>query len=121
MNGKNLNKKIILGLKVRQLRLEKGLSFSELSKKSGLSLSYLNEIEKGKKYPKLEKIEILAKSFGVKIERLMSDELEGALAPVSYLLNSDFLKVLPLDLFGIEITKIVEMLNTIKQVMCGHK
>lgn len=111
MNGKNLNKKIILGLKVRQLRLEKGLSFSELSKKSGLSLSYLNEIEKGKKYPKLEKIEVLAKSFGVKVERLMSDELEGALAPVSNLLNSNFLKELPLDLFGIEITKIVEIIS----------
>ena len=111
MSGKNLNSKIILGLKIRQLRLERGLSFSELSKKSGLSLSYLNEIEKGKKFPKPEKIESLAKCFNVRLESLLSEELDGALAPVSDLLKSDFLKELPLDLFGIEITKIVEIIS----------
>ena len=111
MSGKNLNSKIILGLKIRQLRLERGLSFSDLSKKSGLSLSYLNEIEKGKKFPKPEKIESLAKCFNVRLESLLSEELDGALAPVSDLLKSDFLKELPLDLFGIEITKIVEIIS----------
>jgi transcriptional regulator with XRE-family HTH domain len=111
MSVKNLNNKIILGLKVRQLRLEKGLSFSELSKESGLSLSYLNEIEKGKKFPKLEKIESLANCFNISVDRLLSQELDGALAPVSDLLKSNFLKELPLDLFGIEISKIVEIIS----------
>jgi hypothetical protein len=82
-----------------------------LSKKSGLSLSYLNEIEKGKKFPKSEKIESLAKCFNVRLESLLSEELDGALAPVSDLLKSNFLKELPLDLFGIEITKIVEIIS----------
>ena len=46
--------KIILGLKVRQLRQEKGWNFEELSRQTGISVSYLNEIEKGKKYPQPE-------------------------------------------------------------------
>ena len=41
--------KIILGLKLKQARKEQKLSLAKLSKKSGLSISYLNEIEKGKK------------------------------------------------------------------------
>jgi transcriptional regulator with XRE-family HTH domain len=47
--------KIIFGLKIRQLRLDKKLSLSEVAEKSGLSISYLNEIEKGKNIPKPKK------------------------------------------------------------------
>ena len=61
MGIRTQNQKIIFGLKVKQLRTELKLSFEDLSKKSGISMSYLNEIEKGKKYPKADKIEILAK------------------------------------------------------------
>ena len=46
--------KLIFGLKLKQIRTEKNLSLFGLSKLSGLSKSYLNEIEKGKKYPKPE-------------------------------------------------------------------
>jgi XRE family transcriptional regulator, fatty acid utilization regulator len=52
--------KIIFGLKIRQLRLDKKLSLSEVAEKSNLSISYLNEIEKGKKYPKTDKIMALS-------------------------------------------------------------
>ena len=67
MNGKLQNDKIILGLKVRQLRTDKGLSLSELNKTSGMSISYLNEIEKGKKYPRKDKLNQLADAFGCKL------------------------------------------------------
>ena len=48
--------KLIFGLKMKQLRSGKDLSLFKLSKQTGLSKSYLNEIEKGKKYPKTDKI-----------------------------------------------------------------
>ena len=57
MATKSQNERIIFGLKVKQFRQEKSMSFSELSKLAGMSVSYLNEIEKGKKYPKGEKIQ----------------------------------------------------------------
>ena len=44
------HQRIILGLKVRQFRQERGWNFEELSKQTGISISYLNEIEKGKKW-----------------------------------------------------------------------
>ena len=57
--------KFLLGLKLRKLRFEKGLSLQALSQLSGLSSSYLNEIEKGKKYPKVDKLILLAKSLKI--------------------------------------------------------
>jgi DNA-binding XRE family transcriptional regulator len=46
------NIRLVFGLKLKQLRLDKAMSLTELAQKSGLSMSYINEIEKGKKYPK---------------------------------------------------------------------
>lgn len=104
-------KRIFFGLKVKEFRTAKKLSFSELSKRTGMSISYLNEIEKGKKYPKNDKINILAKTFGVTADTLTSFELNPALLPVGELLRSNFLSELPLDLFGIELQKVVEMIS----------
>ena len=65
MSAVTPNAKIILGLKVKQLRQHKNMSFVELSKAAGMSVSYLNEIEKGKKYPKPDKLKSLAQALGV--------------------------------------------------------
>lgn len=110
MSAKSQNAKIIFGLKVKQLRQEKKLSFSELSKQAGMSVSYLNEIEKGKKYPKDEKIESLANALGVSFKSLTDNDLRQELSPINDLLQSNFLNELPLDLFGIDLQKVVEII-----------
>lgn len=110
MSVKNQNTKIIFGLKVRQFRLSKGMLFDDLAKRSGISASYLNEIEKGKKYPKTEKMKNLAEALEVSVEELTAVDLTGALAPVGKLLKSDFLSELPLDLFGIELSKVIQII-----------
>ncbi|NUQ26380.1 MAG: helix-turn-helix domain-containing protein [Saprospiraceae bacterium] len=110
MNGKSPNEKIIFGLKVKQLRQQKGFSFAELAEQTGMSVSYLNEIEKGKKYPKADKIQSLAHTLGIDQTELSSDQLNSALAPIGELLQSNFLNELPLDLFGIELAKVVQMI-----------
>lgn len=61
--------KLIFGLKLKQIRTDKNLSLFGLSKLSGLSKSYLNEIENGKKYPKPDKIAILAERLEVPYDR----------------------------------------------------
>lgn len=109
MTAKTANEKIIFGLKVKQLRQELGLSFSDLSKTSGMSLSYLNEIEKGKKFPKQDKVNNLARALGTTSGKLTDGELGRHLAPVTQLLKSNFLNELPLELFGIELNKVAEM------------
>ena len=110
MSAKTANEKIIFGLKVKQLRQEQGLSFSDLSKTSGMSLSYLNEIEKGKKFPKQDKVKNLAKALCTTKEELMNGQLGRHLAPVTQLLQSNFLNELPLELFGIELSKIADLI-----------
>ncbi len=110
MSAKMQSERIVLGLKIKQLRQAKGLSFAELANKSGLSVSYLNEIEKGKKHPKAEKMDALIQALGVSQAELHSPALHRNLAPVTELLESNFLNDLPLDVFGIELNKVVEII-----------
>lgn len=110
MRAKTANEKIIFGLKVKQLRQGKSLSFADLSKASGISLSYLNEIEKGKKFPKSDKVTSLAHALETTVEELTNDQLGRNLAPVTQLLQSNFLNELPLELFGIELSKVAEII-----------
>lgn len=110
MSSKTQYERIIFGLKVKQLRQEKGLSFADLSKQTQMSVSYLNEIEKGKKYPKGDKINALVQALEVEEAELISPALSKNLEPVAELLQSNFLNELPLDLFGIELGKVVEII-----------
>ena len=110
MSVKSLNNRILFGLLVKQLRQQRQLSFSDLAKLSGLSVSYLNEIEKGKKYPKADKLADLAAALEVDSDTLEKQELPLSLAPVQELLQSNFLNELPLDLFGIELSKVIEII-----------
>lgn len=105
------NIKLIFGLKVRQLRQKRGLNFQELSKKTGISVSYLNEIEKGKKYPKADKIVALAALFEISYDSLVSLRLEAELKPIGELLHSNILQELPMDMFGLESGTILEILS----------
>jgi XRE family transcriptional regulator, fatty acid utilization regulator len=104
------HQKIIFGLKVKQLRTERSLSFAELALASGMSISYLNEIEKGKKYPKDDKISTLAAALDTTAADLTSNVLSRQLAPIGELLRSQFLDDLHLEIYGIDTNKVIEML-----------
>ncbi len=94
--------RLIFGFKLRQLRSERGLSTYDLASRTGLSPSYLNEIEKGKKYPKTEKVFALAKALDTDYDTLISLKVSKQLEPVVELLNSNIMSELPFELFGIE-------------------
>lgn len=102
--------RLLFGLKLRQLRLDKGLSVSELAHQSGLSISYVTEIEKGRKYPKTDKISALANALQVDYDALVSLKLSKKLEPISDLLRSKFLTEIPLELFGIDPSDLLELL-----------
>ncbi len=123
----SLKVKIIFGLKIRQLRLERGFSLNEVAQKVGFSVSYLNEIEKGKKYPKSEKIMALATAFNIDYDELISLKLVNDLEPIADILNTSILSDLPLEMFGIDAndfvdlmskspTKISAFINTLKEI-----
>jgi len=103
--------KIIFGLKLKQLRILNKLSISQLAKKSGISISYLNEIENGKKYPKHDKIAVLATTLNTSYDNLVSLKLTKKLKPIADLLESNILELLPLDHYGIDLNKLVVLLS----------
>jgi transcriptional regulator with XRE-family HTH domain/predicted transcriptional regulator len=104
--------RIIFGLKVRQFRQERGWNFEELGLRTGISISYLNEIEKGKKYPQGDYRKRLAEVLEVPYDFLISPELTKEFAPLGELINSKFLNDLPLDLFGIGMQPLVEIISS---------
>ena len=107
----------IFGLKLRQLREDKELSLFGLSKKTGLSKSYLNEIEKGKKYPKTDKVLLLAQALEVDYDELVSLKLTGKMAPVAEMVGSGILDEIPLGLFGMEEQQLIDiMINAPEKV-----
>jgi len=103
--------KLILGFKIKHLRLQKGVSYQVLAEQTGLSVSYLNDIEKGKKYPKPEKIGLLATAFEVDYDDLVSTKAEKKLLPIIELLNSGFFKYFPTDEFGLNVEKIIDVFS----------
>lgn len=101
--------KLIIGFKVRYLRQSANYSYQELSKMTGLSTSYLNDIEKGKKYPKPDKVQALATAFGIQYDDLVSTKASKKIQPIIDLLNSDFFKHFPLTEFGIQAEKLLDV------------
>jgi len=104
--------RIIFGLKVKQFRQERGWNFEELGLRTGISISYLNEIEKGKKYPQIDYRKRLAEVLDIPYDFLISPELTKEFAPLGELINSKFLNDLPLDLFGIGMQPLVEIISS---------
>ena len=102
--------RLIFGLKLKQIRTERNLSLYGLSKITGLSKSYLNEIEKGKKYPKTDKIVSLSKALDINYDQLVSLKLDKNLAPVGRIFQSKILKEIPLEHFGIKENTLIDII-----------
>lgn len=108
-NSQNL--KLVLGFKLGQLRREQGLSLKQLAGRAGLAISYLNEIEKGKKYPKPEKILSLARALGTNFDSLVSMQLDSQLNTIEGVLKSGILDNIPLEIFGVSSGSLLEMMS----------
>lgn len=102
--------RLIFGLKLRQLRLDLGLSSLEVSKRAGLSPSYMAELERGKKYPKVDKMFDLARALETDYDTLVSIRLSKKLEPLATLIHSRVLNELPLEWLGLDATDLLELL-----------
>lgn len=107
----NKNLRFILGLKLVQMRRAQGLSLKQLAGKAGIAISYLNEIEKGKKYPKPEKILGLARALGTTFDSLVSLQPGGGRNPIEDILRSGILDNIPLEIFGVTSGSLLEMMS----------
>ncbi|NLU10327.1 MAG: transcriptional regulator [Tepidanaerobacter acetatoxydans] len=63
---------------IRSLRQKRSMTLQDLAQQAGLSVSYLSEIELGKKQPSLETIDKLAQALNISREGLISSSSAGA-------------------------------------------
>jgi transcriptional regulator with XRE-family HTH domain len=106
-----LHLKTILGLKLKRLREARDLTLREMGERTGLSISYLAEIEAGKKYPKFEKILQISRGLGCTYEELVSSKLDGDFDALQALLSSPAVHNFPFDLFGIRTGELMKLLT----------
>ncbi len=111
MNSESDYIKTVFGLKLKQQRQKKNWSLQDLANETGLSKSYLNEIENGKKYPKHDKILQISDVLDCKFDDLVSTKLDKSLSPISEVLKSDFFKEIPLELFGINRNTLINIIS----------
>lgn len=104
------NLRLLLGLKLKTIRQAQSASLKEVAAKAGVSISYLSEIENGKKYPKHEKLLDLARALGVPFDELVSQRVSEPLAPLKSAIRSPVWQQFPFHLFGIEPEDIVSLI-----------
>lgn len=63
-----------LGEHIKELRKKKGLTLRELSKKIGISISFLSDIENSRSKPSLQKLEAIAKGLDVTVSYLLGED-----------------------------------------------
>ena len=102
---------VIFGMKVRQARQEAGLSLKEFASQAKLSASYVTEIEKGRKYPRANKIIKMAKVLGKRYDDLVSITLDSSLAHLGEALESPLLQHFPFDEFDLDVSDFIELLT----------
>ena len=107
MNTELIN--IIFGMKVRQARLEAELTLSEFAQRCELSPSYITEIERGRKYPKTDKILKMAEVLDKNYDELVSIKLEPALQHLERMLSSPLLQQFPFEAFELEAGVLVNL------------
>ncbi len=101
----------ILGMKVRQARQSRGLTVSQFAELCNLSPSYVTEIEKGRKYPKPDKIARMAEVLNTTYDELVSIKLDPSQAYLERVLSSPALQKFPFDLFGLDPSDLVELIT----------
>ena len=102
---------IIFGMKVRQARLDAGLTLSEFAAMCDLSPSYVTEIEKGRKYPRTDKIVKMAQALNRDYDDLVSIKLPPSLTYLESTLSSSVVQRFPFEEFGFEAGDLVNLLT----------
>ena len=57
-----------ISARIRELRIEKGLSTNKLSTLAGLSQSYVRKLESGENKPTVESLDLLCQALGITFE-----------------------------------------------------
>ena len=104
--------RFILGFKLKNLRLAKGMALKDAAARAGISISYLSEIEKGKKYPKSEKLLALAAAYDTTYDDLVTAGTADVEVTLETSLESGFFREFPFELFGLKAEDLFSVLTS---------
>ncbi|MCG8514515.1 MAG: helix-turn-helix domain-containing protein [Halanaerobiales bacterium] len=62
-----------IGAKIRKLRKKNNFTLKDLSKKTGLSISFISDIENGRRKPRLDNLNKLAEALNLPPDALLSE------------------------------------------------
>jgi transcriptional regulator with XRE-family HTH domain len=71
MKKNTIDLQLLFGQRLRQVRIEVGLSQEELAFRAGLDRTYISSVERGKRNISLTNICLIAKALGVKSSFLL--------------------------------------------------
>jgi transcriptional regulator with XRE-family HTH domain len=106
-----LNLKSILGIKLKRLREARRFTLAEVSRRTGVSTSYLAEIEAGKKYPKPDRLLQIAQGLDCPYDELISTKLDQDLEALQAVLNVPGVRDFPFERFGVPVADLVKLLT----------
>jgi transcriptional regulator with XRE-family HTH domain len=68
----------LMGLRIRTLRHQRGLSVNELAARAGVSVGILSQIERGKANPSLKTIERIRSALDVRLSAILESDSEAS-------------------------------------------
>lgn len=60
-----------IGARIREVRMEKGMTQAQLAERSGLCRSYIMSIEAGQRNPTVKTVTAIAEALGVSVKELV--------------------------------------------------
>lgn len=103
------------GKKIRELRVKRGLSLTELAKLSGISKSYLSFIERGKQAnPSIEVIDKIAHALKIDIQTLLTDELSKKITTPTHLDKDVIQLAIEMNRSNIDKEKLKKLIELLK-------
>ena len=78
-----------MGEKIRKLRKRKGISLRELARRTGISPSFLSEIETAQNYPSPKVLSDIADELGVAADKLRRLDMRSEITELKALLEAD--------------------------------
>ena len=67
-----------LGKRIKKARFRAGLSQKEVAQKSGVSVSFLSQVEKGKVSPSLKSLQNIVQALDIKVNQLLDEDTSAS-------------------------------------------
>ena len=69
----------VIGAALRRIRLDDGRTLREVASSANISMPYLSEIERGRKEPSSEILEVICRALGLTLVDLLAEATDEAL------------------------------------------